>query len=229
MTGTLISVIIPTLNEEARIGPVIDQIRADSTAPFEIIVADGGSTDGTTATAGKMNAKLVISAPGRGHQIAAGAANAAGDILWFLHADSRVAPGSLAAIRQAVDADRKTGGNFCVIFDGAGSFAEWLTGFYAWFRRRGLYYGDSGVFVRRDVYDGIGGMQPMALMEDYEFTRRMERFGGTCCIDHPALVTSSRKFEGRKPLNIVLGWMKIHALYSLGVRPDRLARIYYGR
>lgn len=229
MTGNLISVIVPVLNEEARIGPVIDQIRADGTAPFEIIVADGGSTDGTAATAGKMNARVVIGSPGRGHQIAAGAANATGDILWFLHADSHVAPGSLAAIRHAVDADRKTGGNFRVIFDGASGFADWLTDFYAWFRRRGLYYGDSGVFIRREIYDGIGGMRPMALMEDYDFTRRMERFGGTCCIDDPALVTSSRKFESRKPLNIVLGWIKIHALYSLGVGPDRLARIYYRR
>ena len=100
MTGNLISIVIPALNEQARIRPVIEQIRADSTAPFEIIVADGGSADGTAAAADVMNVQLVISAPGRGHQIAAGASNAAGDILWFLHADSRVAPGSLAAIRR---------------------------------------------------------------------------------------------------------------------------------
>lgn len=228
MTGNLISIIIPVLNEEARIGPVIDQIRADGTAPMEIIVADGGSTDRTAAIAAEIGVRLVTSAPGRGHQIASGAANASGDILWFLHADSRFAPGSLAAIRGAVDAEGKSGGNFRVVFDGTGGFAEWLTGFYAWFRRRGLYYGDSGVFVRRDVYDGIGGIQPMALMEDFDFTRRMERFGGTCCVNHPALVTSSRKFEGRSPPGIIFGWLKIHMLYSLGVSPERLARIYYG-
>mgnify|MGYP003388754750 FL=1 len=229
MTGKLVSVVIPALNEEARIGHVIEQLRADNSAAFEIIVVDGGSTDRTVAIARGLESKIVVSPPGRGHQIAAGAATAKGDVLWFLHVDSQVSGGTLAAVRQAVDGDRRSGGNFRVIFDGDGAFAEWLTGFYAWFRRRGLYYGDSGVFIRRDVYDEIGGVQPMALMEDYDLTRRMERFGGTCCIDTPAIVTSSRKFQGRRPIGIVLGWIRIHALYRLGVKPERLARIYYGR
>lgn len=69
----------------------------------------------------------------------------------------------------------------------------------------------------------------VALMEDYDLTRRMERFGGACCIDTPALVTSSRKFQGRRPIGIVPGWIRIHALYRLGVKPERLSRIYYGR
>jgi len=146
-----------------------------------------------------------------------------------VHADSNVAPGSLAEIRRTITVRDKTGGNFRVVFDGSDGFADWLTGFCAWFRRRGLDYGDYGVFIRRDVYDAIGGMRPMALMEDYDFTRRMERYGGTCCIDAPPIVTSSGKFHGRKPIGIVLGWIKIHALYRLGVSPDRLARMYYNR
>jgi rSAM/selenodomain-associated transferase 2 len=229
VTGTLISVVIPTLNEATRIGSILDQIAADGSASYEIVVADGGSTDRTVAIARSRNTRVVSSPPGRGHQIAAGAVVAAGDILWFVHADSKVAPGSLAEIRRTIGEGGKTGGNFRVVFDGTDGFADWLTGFYAWFRRRGLYYGDSGVFIRRDVYDAIGGMHPMALMEDYDFTRRMERFGDTCCIDAPPIVTSSRKFHGRKPIGIVLGWIKIHALYSLGVSPDRLARMYYNR
>jgi rSAM/selenodomain-associated transferase 2 len=229
VTESLISVVIPSLNEETRIGSVVDQLAADASAPYEIVISDGGSTDGTIAIARDRNIRIVSSAPGRGHQIASGVAAAAGDIFWFVHADSEIAQCSLAAIRRAIDKDGKTGGNFRLEFDGSDAFADWLTGFYAWFRRRGLYYGDSGVFVRRDVYDSIGGILPMALMEDYDFTRRMERFGGTCCIDGPVLVTSSRKFHGRKPVGIVLGWLKIHTLYRLGVSPDRLARMYYGR
>jgi len=229
VTGARISVVIPALNEEAHIGSVLDQIAADGSAPYEIVVADGGSTDQTVAIARGRNARIVSSPPGRGHQIAAAATDAAGDILWFVHADSKVAPGSLAEIQRKIGENGNTGGNFRVLFDGTDGFAAWLTGFYAWFRRRGLYYGDSGVFIRRDVYDAIGGMQPMALMEDYDFTRRLERFGGTCCIDAPPLVTSSRKFDGRKPIGIVLGWLKIHVLYRLGVSPDRLAKLYYNR
>lgn len=229
MKGPVISVVIPVLNEQDRIGGVIDELRQDGSAPFEIIVADGGSTDGSVRNAETLGARVTTGNPGRGQQLAAGAAEAAGDILWFLHVDSHVAPGALGRIRAAVDEDGLIGGNFRVVFDGDDGFSAWLTGFYAWFRRRGLYYGDSGIFIRRDVYDGIGGIRPMALMEDYDLTRRMERYGGTCCIDTPALITSSRKFAGRHPVGIVIGWLKIHALYGLGVDPKRLARIYYGR
>lgn len=229
MREGLVSVIIPALNENARIGGVIEQVRSDGTARFEIIVADGGSEDATVTTARRGGAYVVASARGRGNQLCEGAKAATGDVLWFLHADSQIAPGALAAIRRSIDGDGRSGGNFRVVFDGDSPFARWLTGFYAWFRRRGLYYGDSGIFIRRDVYDGIGGIKPVALMEDYDLSRRLERFGRTCCIDTPALVTSSRKFQGRRPAGIVLGWIRIHMLYSLGVSPDRLARIYYGR
>ena len=63
-------------------------------------------------------------------------------------------------------------------------------------------------------------------MEDYDFSRRLERSGPTCCIEEPALVTSGRRFEGRRPLAIVAGWLVIHALFHLGVSPERLARLY---
>ena len=118
------------------------------------------------------------------------------------------------------------GGNFRILFDGGGGFDRWLTGFYAWFRRYGLYYGDSGIYVRREAYRAMGGLRPIAVMEDFDFTRRLERYGETCCIADPPLVTSSRRFRGRHPVAIVWGWLKIHALYYFGVSPDRLARMY---
>lgn len=233
MIRPVISVVVPVLNEVDRIGTLISEIVADGSAPFEVIVVDGGSSDGTVAAVQSLGLKDAVrianSEPGRGPQLVAGALQASGDILWFLHVDSHVALGALERIRAAVDEDGLIGGNFRVIFDGADRFSEWLTGFYAWFRRRGLYYGDSGIFLRRDIYQRIGGIQPMALMEDYDLSRRMERYGGTGCIDTPALITSSRKFAGRHPLGIVFGWLKIHALYGLGVSPKRLAKIYYGR
>lgn len=228
VNSPMISVVIPVLDEEDRIGAVIDALHRDNSAPFEIIVIDGGSSDGTFREAENHRAQVSVSEPGRGPQLAAGAARAAGDILWFLHVDSRVAPGALGRIRAAIDEEGRIGGNFCLIFDGGDGFSTWLTGFYAWFRRHGLYYGDSGIFIRRDIYLRIGGIKPMALMEDYDLTRRMERHGGTCCIDAPALMTSSRKFAGRHPIGIVFGWLKIHALYRLGVHPNRLAKLYYG-
>lgn len=222
----MISVIIPTLNEAPRIGALLGALRADA-PDAEIVVADGGSADGTADVARGGASKVLSTPPGRGVQLKAGADAATGDILLFLHADSGFPAGGLAAIeRQFAENPTLAGGNFRVVFDGDSGFSRWLTGFYAWFRTRGLYYGDSAVFVSRAAYDAIGGIRPLALMEDYDFNRRLERYGATCCIAEPALVTSSRRFEGRHPAAIFLGWLKIHALYYLGVSPERLARLY---
>lgn len=229
MTRSLISVVIPTLNEQARLGRLLKELDADGSAAYEVIVSDGGSEDATDFVARGAGATVVCGPRGRGQQLETGASAARGDVIWFLHADSRVSQGSLSAIRAAVDENDATGGNFRLIFDGEDGFSDWLTGFYAWFRRRGLYYGDSGIFVRRDVLDRIGGVRPIALMEDYDLSRRLERHGGTCCIDAPALTTSSRKFANRRPVTIFYGWLKMHVLYAIGVSPTRLARLYYRR
>jgi rSAM/selenodomain-associated transferase 2 len=222
-----VSVIIPTLDEAARLPALVAALRGESDL-VEIIVADGGSADGTAAVAENLGARLVRSARGRGRQLRAGAAAASGEILLFLHADSVFPTGGLAALAAALDRDPAVpGGNFRVVFDGDSGFARWLTGFYAWLRRFALYYGDSGIFVRRAVYDAIGGVAPMPLMEDYDFVRRLERAGPTTRIDDPPLVTSSRKFAGRHPVAIFWGWSVVHILYWLGVAPERLARIYY--
>ena len=226
MGGVTISVVIPTLNEHDNLKRLLAELEGEAD---EIIVDDGGSDDGTQDVAANSGCRLVSSARGRGQQLAQGADEASGDVLWFLHADCRVPKGGVAEIRRRLDGDLDIiGGNFRLLFDGDTKFDRWLNGFYAWNRRRGVYYGDSGIFVRRDAYHRIGGFKPIALMEDFDFVRRMERAGTTICIEDPPLVTSSRRFHGRRPARIVYGWVKIHALYALGVAPDRLARIYDG-
>jgi rSAM/selenodomain-associated transferase 2 len=222
----MISVIIPTLNEAENLRRLLDSLLAEP-GTLEVIVVDGGSTDGTPQVALSNGIDLVPSPPGRGRQLHAGAEAANGDILLFLHADCRFPQCGLQRIETVLAKDpRIVGGNHRLIFDGADRFSRWLDGFYAWIRSHGVYYGDSGIFVRRAVFDEIGGIRPIALMEDFDFVRRMERFGGTVCIAEPPLVTSSRRFEGRHPVAIVWGWLKIHALYYLGVSPARLARLY---
>ena len=222
----MISVIIPTLNEAARLPALLRQL-AEESAPHEAIVVDGGSSDATPEIAAAHQAKVILSVPGRGQQLAAGVQAARGDTLLFLHADSILPAGGLTRI-EATLTDRPDcpGGNFRLIFSGDDTFSRWLTGFYAWLRRRGFYYGDSAIFVRREAYDRIGGIRPIALMEDYDFNRRLERAGPTCCIEEPPLVTSSRRFEGRSATAIVWGWLEIHALYHLGVAPGWLAKRY---
>lgn len=225
----MISVVIPTLNEAAGLGGLLLALAAESTA-HEVIVADGGSNDGTAALALSRGAAVVHCGRGRGIQLRHGARAARGGTLLFLHADTGFPAGGLARIEAALaQSPELVGGNFRLIFDGGGAFSDWLTGFYAWFRGHGLYYGDSGIFVRRSVYDAIGGMRPYAVMEDYDFSRRLERAGPSLCIAEPPLTTSSRKFHGRSAPEIVWGWLKLHLLFHLGVAPERLARMYYGK
>lgn len=116
MKRPLISVVIPVLNERDRVGTLVGELRHANSAPFEIIVIDGGSNDGTIEAAQNLDAQAAItigvSEPGRGPQLVAGAAQAAGDILWFLHVDSHVAPGALDRIRAAIDEDGWVAGIF---------------------------------------------------------------------------------------------------------------------
>ncbi len=220
-----ISIIIPTLNEADCIGALVDGLARQGVA-LEIIVVDGGSRDGTPEIAARAGAVVAKAGPGRGQQLAHGASLAKGDVLLFLHADTILADGGLAALRHALANPGIVGGNFRVVFDGDRRFYRWLTRFYAWFRRLGVYYGDSAIFVRRSVYAEIGGIRPIALMEDVDFRRRLERAVRTTCIGEPAVTTSSRRFEGRNALAIVGGWIWIHTLHLARLPPDRLARIY---
>ena len=222
----MISVVIPTLNEADRLTGVIAALRSQGEG-CEVIVADGGSADGTAQRAAVLGAKVVVNPPSRGRQLAEGAAAASGDILLFLHADSRFPSGGLAAIEEVLERGPPVlGGNFRLLFDGDSDFSRWLTVFYARLRACGLYYGDSGIFVRRNVYRALGGIRPIALMEDYDFSRRLERAGETCCIESPPLTTSSRRFEDRSRGAIFCGWIWIHLLYHMGVSPERLAWLY---
>jgi glycosyltransferase involved in cell wall biosynthesis len=133
-----VSVVIPTLNEAGGLASLIEALRREPELK-EIIVADGGSTDGTASVAMQLGARLVTSERGRGQQLRTGAALAGGEVLLFLHADSVFPRGGLAALTAILDRDpRVPGGNFRVVFDGDTRFARGLTVFYAWVRRFAL-------------------------------------------------------------------------------------------
>lgn len=220
-----ISIIIPTLNEAKTLPETLANPEFHG-PEVEVIVSDGGSTDGTDAIAKAGSTRVVTGPAGRGAQSRRGAHHATGDVLLFLHADTRLARGSLAAIRSALAESDVIGGNFRLVFNGDDAFSTWLTGFYARIRARGLYYGDSAIFLRRGTYEALGGIRPIALMEDYDLSRRLEREGPTICIHDAPAVTSSRRFQDRRPWKIVTQWLFLHALFALRVSPDRLAMLY---
>jgi rSAM/selenodomain-associated transferase 2 len=222
----VISIIIPTLDEERSLRLLLDALR-QQTAAHEVIVGDGGSRDRTVEVARSSGVRTLVTHSGRGAGISLGAEASRGDVLFFLHADSTLPPGALDRINQALSADAKiAGGNFRLVFDGDTDFSRRLTRFCAWIRLLGFYYGDSGIFVRRAVYEALGGFRPIPLMEDWDFVRRLQRFGRTCCIENPPLITSSRRFTGRHPFEIIYGLVRIHVLFWFGVSPDRLVEMY---
>lgn len=220
------SVIIPTLNEAPRISGLVARVREDN-PDCEIIIVDGGSTDGTVELSADSGARVLHTARGRGRQLAHGAERARGDVLVFLHADTVWPAGAFAALHRESESPDVIGGNFRLVFDGGTRFADWLTGFYAWFRGKGLYYGDSVIFVRRDIYQALGGIRPMPVMEDFDLRLRMERHGGTVCIQEPPVVTSSRRFKNRHPAAIFMHWLLVHGLYYAGMSNGRFISWVY--
>jgi len=221
-----ISVIIPVLNEALRIEALVQKLVAQADV-LEVIVADGGSRDDSPQRAAAVGATVLSTERGRGRQLVSGVAQAKGDVLWFVHADTLVPDSAASAILSVLTKHPSSpGGNFRLLFDGEDEFSRWLIGFYAWIRRHGFYYGDSGIFVRRSAFEEIGGLQPLDLMEDYDLVRRMERAGPTLCVEDPPLVTSSRRFKNRKAFAIVSQWLYLHALYHMRAPGRLMASLY---
>ncbi len=219
-----ISVIIPALNEETALAATLDAL-ARLRTPVEILVVDGGSGDGTLALARAHGARTLTAARGRGLQQHAGAREARGEVLWFLHADTLVPLDAGERIAEALHDPAVVGGNFRLRFDGRRWAARFLTCLYPVFGWMGLVYGDSAIFVRRRDYEQVGGFKPYPLFEDLDLVRRLRRRGRLVRV--PATVlTSSRRFEKRSFALTFARWVWLQLLYWLGASPDWLIRHY---
>ena len=220
-----VSIIVPTLDEAATVGATLGALKGLGDAA-ELIVVDGGSRDDTCAIARACGAHVVTGERGRGAQMHAGAKVARGDALWFLHADTAPPADALAQIATALAHDAAAvGGNFRIRFDGTDSAARFLTWLYPRLRRLGLCYGDSGFFVRREVYTQVGGFQAFPIFEDLDLLRRLRRRGRFLHLD-ATVVTSARRFAGRSFALTFARWSILQGLYWLGVHPRTLARLY---
>ncbi len=215
----MLSVVIPTLNAAATLGPCLAAVaEAD-----EIVVVDGGSTDGTGALARSHGARLVQSPRGRGIQLAAGAAAARGDWLLFLHADTRLAPGW----RQAAERHSATSPDKAACFrfrlDARERRARLVeAGVALRVRALGLPYGDQGLLLSRRLYDEVGGYRPLPLMEDVDLVRRLgpiERLAVEA-------VTSAERWRRDGWLRRSARNLVCLACYRFGMSPERVARLY---
>ncbi len=224
MNGT-ISIIIPTFNEAAEIGKTLAALRLLG-GNTEIVVADGGSNDDTATIARSLGAIVVESLRGRGGQMHAAALASSGSILWFVHADSRPSPDALTKIRGAIKDTSIVAGNFTLRFAGESRPAKFMTWFYRHIRKIGLLYGDSGIFVRRDAYQRVGGFKPLPLFEDLDLVYRLRKIGKLVTLN-AEILTSSRRFENRAFLPVFVRWIAFQCLYWIGVSPHTIAGIYH--
>jgi rSAM/selenodomain-associated transferase 2 len=217
-----LTVVIPALNESSVLPLCLDSVREQAPGPAEIIVVDGGSTDGTARSAEAAGARVVFSERGRGAQLHAGALASRSRNLLFLHADTRLPPGALALVDRALRRPGVEGGRFRVRFEHRHVVLKLieLLSRLAW-----IPSGDSALFVSRRTYLRIGGFENVPLFEDMRFFRRL-RNAGRVQILSASVTTSCRRFCRRGPFRqLVLNTVLVLA-HRLGVHPRTLAAWY---
>lgn len=225
MTQAVLSVVIPALNEVPSIEACIASA-ARSGPNVEIIVADGGSTDGTTERAARAGARIVRGARGRGAQANAGAGEASADVLLFLHADTALPEGYDRAVLTALEDPAVTGGGFAlgIAAKGAGyRFIEAMANLRSRICR--MPFGDQALFVRCTEFEALGGFPDMPVMEDFAFVERLRRRGRVVTLPQ-RVATSARRWETLGLVRVTLTNKVIIWGYKFGVGPERLARWY---
>jgi rSAM/selenodomain-associated transferase 2 len=219
-----ISIVIPTLDEATSLAQTL--IAARERGGRELIVADGDSRDATRDVAARLADAVVVAPRGRAAQMNAGAAVARGDVLLFLHADTHLPLGFADAIAHALDDPAVVGGYFAVALDAPG----WRYGLIGRLisgrsRLTGVATGDQAIFVRRPVFEALGGFAPLPLMEDIDLVRRLKRRGRVAAL-RERVVTSARRWERHGFWRTVLLMWTLRLAYYAGVSPETLARWY---
>lgn len=219
-----ISAVVPTLNEALRITETIQALW--QAGVDEVVVVDGGSRDETVTRARTAGARLLSAPRGRALQMNLGAREAEGSVLWFVHGDTRVPREGGRLIRQALSRPEVVAGAFDLGIDSPRWILRLVARVASWRTRLSrIPYGDQALFVRREVFEGVGGYPPWPLMEDVGLALRLRRQGKLVVV--PARVwTSPRRWEREGVLYVTLrNWFLI-TLFTLGVSPSRLRRWY---
>lgn len=220
-----VSFIVPTLDEAGELAPTLQSLQPARRQGHDIILVDGGSTDATLEIAAPLVDRILISEPGRALQMNAGAALAGGEVLAFVHADTHLPEDALVAIQAAILAGRSWG-RFDVRLSGRHRLlrvVERLMNLRS--RLQGIATGDQVIFVRRDLFESLGGFPSQPLMEDLALSRTLRRHARPACLSQQ-VVTSSRRWERNGVLRTIMMMWWLRARYALGTPAERLARVY---
>lgn len=225
-----VSIIIPTWNEAS----VLAATLASTDCLFvtkEVVVVDGGSTDDTVKIAQDAGVRTIISpVKQRAAQMNLGAQEASGEILLFLHADTHLRPSSLLKLRDALQDPAVVGGAFARVYDSESLFLK-FTCRLAQVRNRALswYFGDQGIFVRRNVFEAMRGYLHVDMFEDFDFCRRLKSKGKLVMVQ-PPIISSARRFEARGPLQTTIDDLQqtwIYVMYGLPPFPRSASPLNY--
>ena len=219
-----LSIIVPALDEAPQIVAALRALAPLRASGHEVILVDGGSTDGTPALAAGLADRILHAPRGRARQMNAGAAVASGDALVFLHADTRLPPEGARRVLEALS--RRGWGRFDVRIEGQSPLLAVVAFCMNWRSRlSGIATGDQAMFVRREVFAAAGGFSDIPLMEDVALSARLKRISPPACLPQ-RVVTSGRRWERRGVLRTIVLMWRLRLSYFLGARPEDLARRY---
>src|SRR5712692_9697068 len=220
------SIIMPVLNEEAEMENQLAHLTRQCVHnDYELLIVDGGSSDGTVALAQRFG-QIICSARGRATQMNAGAANASGDVLIFLHADTRLPDDAFCAIERALTSPNVVGGAFRLCYNCESRLYQlvaYTTNLRS--RLRTLFTGDQAYFIRASSFKAVGGYPDQPLMEDLEIITRLRKIGKVILLPQ-YVTTSARRHEKIGLLRSVLFMWYLRTLYKFGVSPAELQRKY---
>ena len=216
---------MPVLDEAPQIVERLKPLQSLRTQGVELIVADGGSADGTAALAAPLADRVLTAPRGRAAQMNTGAAASRGRVLLFLHADTMLPEAAAGAVLAAVG-NGVSWGRFDVRIDGRHPLLRVVEVMMNWRSRlSGIATGDQAIFVRREAFEGVGGYADQPLMEDITLSAALKRLGPPACL-RETVITSARRWEMHGVLRTILLMWWLRAAYFLGADPARLARCY---
>ena len=221
-----VSVVVPVLDEASAIEAALAPLQALRAAGVEVIVVDGGSRDATRALAAPWADRVLDAPRGRAAQMNAGAAAARGEVLLFLHADTRLPEGAIEAMTGGLARSARSWGRFDVTIAGADPLLA-VVAFFMNARSRvtGIATGDQAIFARRAVFERAGSFPAIALMEDIALCKRLKRESPPLCL-RERVVTSGRRWEEHGTLRTIFLMWRLRLAYALGADPARLAHRY---